>query len=121
MNTTNIATRLIAGAIVTALIGGFSSIASAAEGSDSAQKTIKYTDVSVSSAQGADTLYNRIRSASEEVCSPLDHGDLSSKMHAKACMQKSIADAVRQVNQPALTAVYNARNGGSLPMIAAAK
>jgi UrcA family protein len=121
MNTTNIATRLIAGAIVTALVSSLSSIASAAEGTDSLHKTIQYTDLSVSSAQGAATLYNRIRLASEEVCSPLDHGDLSSKMHAEACMHKAIADAVSQVNRPALTAVYNARNGGSLPMIAAAK
>ena len=121
MNTTNIATRLIAGAIFTALIGSLSSIASAAEGTDSPQQTIQYTDLSVSSAQGAATLYNRIRMASEEVCSPLSHGDLPSKMNAEACMHKAIADAVSQVNQPALTAVYNDRNGGSLPMIAAVK
>jgi UrcA family protein len=121
MNTTNIATRLIAGAIVTALISSFSSIASAAESTESLQKTVKYTDASVASAQGAATLYNRIRIASEEVCSPLEHGDLSSKMKANACMHKAIADAVGKVNQPALTAVYNARNGGSLPMIAAVK
>jgi UrcA family protein len=121
MNTRKIATHLIGGAIVTALISSFSSIASAAEGTDSLQKTIKYADVGVASSQGAATLYNRIRIASEEVCSPLDHGDLSSKMHAKACMQKATTDAVTKVNQPALTAVYNARNGGSLPMIAAVK
>jgi UrcA family protein len=121
MNTKNIATRPIAGAIVSALISSYSSIASAAEGTESLQKTVKYADVSVASSQGATTLYNRIRIASEEVCAPLDHGDLSSKMHAKACMQKATADAVSKVNQPALTAVYNARNGGSLPMIAAVK
>jgi len=121
MNTTNTATRLIAGAIFTALIGSLSSIAGAAEGTDSPQKAIQYTDLSASSAQGAATLYNRIRMASEEVCSPLSHGDLPSKMNAEACMHKAIADAVSQVNQPALTAVYNDRNGGSLPMIAAVK
>jgi UrcA family protein len=120
MNTTNIATRLIASAIVTAVISSLSSIASAAD-TDSLQKTVKYADLSVSSAQGAASLYNRIRIASEEVCSPLNRGDLSSKMHAKACMHKAVADAVSKVNQPALTAVYNARNGGSLPMIAAVK
>jgi UrcA family protein len=121
MNTTNFATRLIAGAIFTTLLSSLSSIASASQGMDFSPKTVQYTDLSVSTTQGAATLYNRIRNASEEVCSPLDHGDLSSKMHAKACMHKAIADAVGQVNQPALTAVYNARNGGSLPMIAAAK
>jgi UrcA family protein len=121
MNTTNIATRLIAGAIFTALISSLSAIAGAAEDTGSGQKTLKYSDLSVSTAQGATTLYNRIRIAAEEVCSPLDHGDLSSKMHVTACTHKAIAEAVSQVNQPALSAVYNARNGGSLPMIAAAK
>jgi UrcA family protein len=121
MNTTNIATRLIAGAVFTTLIGSLSSIAGAAENTDSLQKTVKYSEVAVSSVQGAASLYNRIRTASEEVCSPLDHGDLASKMHARSCTHRAIADAVSQVNQPALTAVYNARNGGSLTMIAAAK
>ena len=31
--------------------------------------------------QGATMLYRRIRFAADEVCSPLDHGDLSSKAH----------------------------------------
>ena len=113
--------RLATSAVVfLSLIGG-SAIASAAGSADSLQKTVKYTDTSVSTASGAATLYNRIRIASEEVCAPLGHGDLSSKMKVKACTHKAIADAVSQVNQPALTAVYNARNGASLPMIAAAK
>jgi UrcA family protein len=117
MNTTNIATRLIAGAIFTALVSSFSAIVSA----EDTGKTVKYTDVAASSTQGAVTLYNRIRFAAEEVCSPLDHGDLASKLHMKTCVNKAIVDAVSQVNQPALTAVYNARNGGSLPTVAAAK
>ncbi len=121
MNTTNIATRLIAGALFATLISGTSAIANAAGDTDSLQRTVKYADLSVASTSGAATLYNRIRIASEEVCAPLGHGDLSSKMKVKACAHKAIADAVGQVNQPALTAVYNARNGVSLPMVAAAK
>jgi UrcA family protein len=120
MNTMNIATRLIASAIATALISSLGSIATAAD-TDLPHKTVKYADLNVASAQGAVSLYNRIRIASEEVCSPLDNGDPFSKMHVKACMHKTIADAVGQVNQPALAAEYNARNGGSTPMIAAVK
>jgi UrcA family protein len=118
MNTTNIATRLLAGTLFTALISSVSAIAGAAE---DAQKAVPYTELSASSTQGATALYNRIRMASAEVCSRLDHGDLASKLHMKTCMNKAIVDAVGQVNQPALTAVYNARNGGSLPTVAAAR
>jgi UrcA family protein len=121
MNTTNIATRLIAGALFTALISGTSALASAAGDTDSLQKTVTYADSNVSTASGAAALYNRIRIASEEVCAPLGHGDLSSKMKVEACAHKAIAGAVSQVNQPALTAVYNAKNGAASPMIAAAK
>ena len=74
MNTTNFATRLIAGAIFTTLVSSLGSIASATQGTDSLQKTVQYTDLSASTTQGAANLYNRIRTASEEVCSPLDHG-----------------------------------------------
>jgi UrcA family protein len=118
MNTTTFATRLIAGTVFTALISTVSVIAGAAEDD---QKAVTYTELTASSAQGAAALYNRLRMAAAEVCSPLDHGDLASKMHMKACMNKAIMDAVSQVNQPALTAAYNARNGGSLPTVAAAK
>jgi UrcA family protein len=121
MNTTNIATRLIASALFATLISGASAIAGAAGDTDSLQKTVKYADLSISTAAGAAALYNRIRIASEEVCAPLGHGDLSSKMKVKACAHNAIVDAVSQVDQPALTAVYNAKNGASLPMIAAVK
>jgi UrcA family protein len=116
MNTTHIATRLIAGALLTALISSVSGIAGAAE---DAQKAVSYTELNASSPQGAAKLYERIRIASEEVCAPLARGDLYSKMRMKECTHKAIVSAVSQVNQPALTAVYNARNGGSLPTVAA--
>jgi UrcA family protein len=117
MNTTNIGTRLIAGAVFTTLISSVSAIASAAD----PQQAVSYTELTASSAQGAAKLYDRIRIVSEEVCAPLSHGDLYSKMRMKECTHKAIVDAVSQVNQPALTAVYNARNGASLPTVAAAK
>jgi UrcA family protein len=115
MNTTNIATRFIAGALFTALVSSFNAIASA----EDSGKAVKYTEVSVSTSQGAASLYNHIVSAAAEVCAPLAHGDLASRMSKNACMQKAIVDAVSQVNQPALTAVYNARNSSSLPIVAA--
>jgi hypothetical protein len=39
----------------------------------------------------------------------------------KACNHTLIEDAVSRVNQPALSAVYNERNGASSPLIVAAK
>jgi UrcA family protein len=57
-------------------------------------------------------LHGRIRTAAEPVCSPLNQGDLSSKMHRSACVSQCIAGAVAKIKQPALFAVYNARTRG---------
>jgi UrcA family protein len=121
MNTTNTATRLIAGAIFTALASSLSTTAGAAENTGAPQETVKYTVLGVSTAQGAATLYNHIRFAADHVCASLNHGDLSSQMRVKACNHTLIEDAVSRVNQPALSAVYNERNGASSPLIVAAK
>jgi len=121
MNTTNTATRFIAGAIFTALVSSLSATAGAAASNGSLQETVKYTDLGVSTTQGAGALYNRIRIAADHVCAPLNHGDLSSHMRVQACTHTAIADAVSQVNQPSLSAVYDASNGASSPRIVASK
>jgi hypothetical protein len=49
------------------------------------------------------------------VCSLLDHGDLSSKAHKIACMDKAIAEAVMRVGEPQLFSVYNSKHSAPLP------
>jgi UrcA family protein len=111
------------GLIVTALFGtvalSFASISTASDSTGAREVTVQYADLNVSISRGAVALYGRIRAAAEGVCSPLYHGDLSSKMHRDTCVQQSIADAVTKVNQGALFAVYNAKNSRPLPVIVA--
>lgn len=111
---------LLASAVAGVLATGFASLASAGGSLQVPEATVNYSDLSVSSSRGATVLYGRIRAAAEGLCSPLYHGDLSSRMHRNACVQQSIADAVGKVNQAALFAVYNAKNERPLPMIVAA-
>ena len=101
---------LIATAILTTLISGFSAVCGAAV-ADVPQAIVKFADLDVSTTGGAAALFNRIRYASEGVCSPLDHGDLASKFRQKQCVKQAIQGAVAKVNQPALSAVYAARYG----------
>jgi UrcA family protein len=82
---------------------------------------VPYGDLNISTARGAATLYNRIRIAAQDVCWPLDHGDLSSKRQMAVCTNKAIVDAVTSIDQPALFAVYRAKNAQPLPNIVAAE
>ena len=101
---------LIAAAALTALISGFSAVSNTADAADLPKTIVKYADLDISTSQGATVLYNRIRSASEGLCAPLNGGDLDSKFRAKACVQRAIEGAVAKVNRPALYAVYAAKH-----------
>ena len=124
MNTMTISTSLrgfIASAIVGVLATGVATVSTAAADPEFLQTTVKFGDLNVSTSQGAAALYNRIRWAADGVCRPLDHGDLASKARVAACVHKAVAGAVTSVDQPALTAVYNAKYGQSLPLMIASQ
>jgi UrcA family protein len=109
--------RVLAITVFSALASG-TAVCSAADG-DSLQTTVNYSDLNVSSAQGAGTLYSRIRAAAEKVCRPLDRDDLASKQLFHACVSSAISGAVGKVDQPALFSVYNAKTGTAKPIVLA--
>jgi UrcA family protein len=102
---------LIAVAALTALISSFSAACKAADFTDAPTMVVKYGELDVSTSQGAAKLYNRIRFASEQVCSPFDQGDVASKFRWQQCVKQAISGAVAKVNQPALSAVFTAKYG----------
>jgi UrcA family protein len=106
---------LITAATLTALISTFSAVCAAAGAADAPQAVVKFADLDVSTSQGAAALYTRIRAASEQVCSPLDHGDFAASFRWQKCVKQAIEGAVAKVNQPALSAVYAARYGDLQP------
>jgi UrcA family protein len=110
MNSTASAKTLLATSILSLGLG-FATVCTAEE----PQVTVTYRDLAVKTPQGATVLYKRIRFAADQVCSYLDHGDLSSKAHKSACMDKAIADAVTVVGEPQLFVVYNSNHGAPLP------
>ena len=114
MNTTTTPTnlrRVIATAIFSALASGGAADCTAAGGTDAPQAAIvKYGDLNIASPQGAAALYTRIRAAAEQVCRSFDRRALASKELKDTCIHKAIADAVTKVDQPALFAVYSAKN-----------
>jgi UrcA family protein len=101
---------LIAAAIFGALASSFSAI-SAADPS-SASINVKYADLNIASPSGALVLYERIRAAAQSAC---NYFWFKTDADEARCVQNTIANAVTKVNQPALSAVYNAKYKTSAP------
>jgi UrcA family protein len=102
--------RLIATAIFCALASSFSAV-SAADPS-SASVTVKYADLNIASPSGALVLYERIRAAAQSACS---YFWFKTDADEARCVQHTIAKAVTKVNEPALSAVYDAKYKTSAP------
>lgn len=117
MNTSTPSTALrglIATAIFGALASSFSAVSAAdpANSANSASITVKYSDINMASPSGARVLYERIRAAAQSAC---NYFWFKTDADEARCLQNTIASAVTKVNQPALTAVYNAKFKTSAP------
>jgi UrcA family protein len=110
-STTSIGLR---GLIATAIFGflGLGLCVVAAADSSAESRTVKFADLDISNPSGAHVLYRRIRAAAQVVCSYYFFSTDTDKAH---CVRDATADAVTKINQPALSAVYNANNKTSAP------
>ena len=95
---------LIAAAIFSALASSFSAV-SAADPSP-VRVNVKFADLNISSPSGALVLYERIRAAAQSACS---YYWFETDAAEARCVHAAIANGVTKVNQPALSAVYNAK------------
>ena len=111
---------LAAGAILSALALSFATVSSADEDATPPQVIVKFADLDVSTSQGAAALYRRIYSAADNVCGRMYVSNDSYMRHKGVCLQKLIADAVKKVNEPALSAVFATQYGVSAPVVLAA-
>jgi len=104
----------LCGLIATAILGflglGVSVVADADPRAET--RTVKFADLDVSNPSGAHRLYRRIRAAAQVVCSSYFFATDAAKAR---CVRGATADAVTRINQPALSAVYNANNKRPVP------
>jgi UrcA family protein len=96
------------GLIATAIFGALASSFSAVSAADpsSASVTVKYADLNIASPSGAVVLYMRIRAAAQSACS---YFWFKTDADEARCVRNAIANAVTQLKQPELSAVYNAK------------
>ena len=102
------------GLIATGIVGflGLGLCVVAAADPSAASRTVKFADLDISNPSGAHVLYRRIRAAAQVVCSYYFFATDTDKAR---CVRDATADAVTKINEPALSAVYNANNKTSVP------
>jgi len=76
---------------------------------------VSYAGLDLSSKAGAASLYRRLKGAAQDVCGSVDHRQLEQYAHWTTCYEKALADAVAQVNQPQVTALYRTQRHASTP------
>jgi UrcA family protein len=111
---------LAAGAILSALALSFATVSSAEEDATPPQVIVKFADLDLSTSPGAVALYGRIRGAAENVCARMYISTEAYRRYKSSCLQKVIADAVKKVNEPALSAVFASKYDVSTPVVLAA-
>jgi UrcA family protein len=101
---------LVASAIFVILAPSLSIVSAADPGS--ASRTVHFADLNISNPSGAHVLYMRILAAAQVVCS---YHSFATDADKASCVRDAIADAVTRIDQPALSAVYNAKNKTPMP------
>ncbi len=85
---------------------------------DFASQTVKFDELNLNSTAGATVLLTRIHNAAKLVCA-IDVPGLRARAIESRCIADSEARAVKQVDNGNLTAVYAAKTGQRLPVMAA--
>jgi UrcA family protein len=91
-----------------AAIGG-TALASEPTAASTVTYPVGYSDLDISTAKGAKTLYLRIRYAAETLC---ENAATWGRKEGEACVNKAVTDAVARVNAPLLTQYTQLRSKG---------
>lgn len=77
----------------------------------SADIAVKYSQVQLSNEADAEALYKKLRSSARAVCDDNagGHRTLEVRARAERCVNQVLADAVRKINQPLLTALHESK------------
>jgi UrcA family protein len=90
-----------------------------ADTSDVPVRTVRYADLNLNTEAGVAFLYNRIRTAAEQVCGDVDSRRLEMAAAARACVDRAMFTSVQAVNNRQLTSAYNAHLRAAKPITVA--
>jgi UrcA family protein len=82
-----------------------------AHGPHVASTHVKYNDVDASTPEGAKVVLSRIKAAAKKVCAPAPKGKrpMQETVDYKNCLKDATEEGVKGVNEPAVTAAYQAK------------
>jgi UrcA family protein len=78
-------------------------LSTSVEAEDVATKTVRFNDLDITKSDGAKVLYSRIVAAARDVCELSTETDPILRLAVKACIDKAVDKAVKDVNAPMLT------------------
>lgn len=113
--------RLVTAAIFGSLAFGCTALCIAGDSGDVPHAVVRFGDLDLSSRDGAAALYRRIYATAYDVCRSfdIDMNDRPDLTVRDTCVHGAVRNAVAKINQPALSAIYNARNRDPLPITVA--
>lgn len=113
-NHNSAASRFISLLLLTTLAVAASAASIAAPPTDIRQKVLDYSDLDLNSMSGVRRVYARIRKAAEAVCGDQQvTGSRITQPDWRACYDRAVADAVAQLDEPALSAYHQRRVGAA--------
>jgi UrcA family protein len=75
------------------------------------QQKVSFAGLNLDRPEGVAALYKRIHAAAVNVCSPIETTEVYLSSKLKPCIADATSRAIKMVNNPALTAYENGRNG----------
>ena len=109
MNATRKYTAIAAIVVAVSAFGAIPAGAADSTGNPPAHP-VSYKDLDMTRPAGAETLYQRIKSAADTVCAPLNGKQVIEKVSRNACVTSAVERAIKQVNEPMLTHYYLSLN-----------
>jgi UrcA family protein len=102
-----------AGALTAAVMFAAPALATAPQPAVRPPQTIVYYNLhDLATNQAVHTLYRRIMSAARRVCPGYDSQDLDAYAYSRACQRQAVAQAVHQIGNRRLAAVYHSALAG---------
>lgn len=99
-------------ALLAALLLAAGTAGAADRTATSADIAVKYSQVQLGNEADAENLYKKLRSSARAVCDDNagGHRTLEVRARAERCVNQVLADAVRKINQPLLTALHESKS-----------
>jgi len=98
-------------ALVTALLLATGTAGAADRTATSADIAVKFSEVQLNNEADAENLYKKLRSAARAVCDDNagGHRTLEVRTRAEKCVNQVLADAVRRIDKPMLSALHETK------------